>query len=49
VFIQKGNLRAPLRRVVKARMHKADWRVMEETIAQVKQMRLPKGKTKGTS
>lgn len=49
IFIQKGDMRAPLKRIVKGRMHAGDWRVMLETMAHVRQLRKQEGKSKGTA
>lgn len=45
IYIQKGEMRAPLRRVVKSRLHKGDWEVMLKVIAHVQTLR--KGNSKG--
>lgn len=48
IFIQKGDMRAPLRRIVKGRLHGGDWAVMLVTLDKVRAMRehLAKGKPK---
>lgn len=46
IHIQKGNLEAPLRRIVKARMHPGDWQVMLVTLDKIREMHAQKGKSK---
>ena len=46
IHIQKGNLEAPLRRIVKARMHPGDWKVMLVTLEKIREMHSQKGKSK---
>jgi hypothetical protein len=48
IFIQKGDLRAPLRRVIKSRLHKGDWEVMLKVIAEAHAHHKGKGKSKAT-
>jgi hypothetical protein len=48
IFIQKGDLRAPLRRVIKSRLHKGDWEVMLKVIAEAHAHHKAKGKSKAT-
>lgn len=42
IFIQKGDMRAPLRRIVKSRLNAADWQVMLDIVAQMQRVRKPK-------
>ncbi len=42
IFIQKGEMRAPLRRIVKSRLNAADWQVMLDIVEQMKLVRKPK-------
>jgi hypothetical protein len=42
LYIQKGDMQAPLRRIVKSRMHPGDWQVMVDSLEKIRAMRLPK-------
>jgi hypothetical protein len=46
IYIQKGDMRAPLRRIVRARLHAADWDVMLQRLEAVRQMRKQQGNSK---
>jgi hypothetical protein len=47
IYIQKGDMRAPLRRIVKRRLHPGDWQVMLERLEIVRQMHAAQAKSKG--
>lgn len=49
LFIQRGDMRAPINRIAKARLHPGDWEVMLETLAHARQLRSKKGKSHGTT
>lgn len=45
LFIQRGDMRAAVKRVFQKRLHNGDWHVLAETIAAAKQIKAQKGKS----